>query len=110
MSLPQMTSEAWDLLLGLRTQATGDVGVLEGLLFAVMVLVEVNGDKRGLVEGYGRQMLEMQGWVEGVFARLEGVGGEEEEKVRFLAAGVLVRIRECVEKYQALLLGDLASF
>lgn len=110
MSLPQMTSEAWDLLLGLRTQATGDVGVLEGLLFAVMVLVEVNSDKRGLVEGYGRQMLEMQGWVEGVFSRLEGVVGEEEEKVKVLAAGVLVRIRECVEKYQALLLGDLASF
>ncbi|TVY53561.1 DNA replication checkpoint protein tel2 [Lachnellula cervina] len=110
MSLPQMTSEAWDLLLGLRTQATSDVGVLEGLLFAVMILVEVNSDKRGLVEGYGRQMLEMQGWVEGVFGRLQGVGGEEEEKVRVLAAGVLVRIRECVEKYQALLLGDLASF
>ncbi|TVY48994.1 DNA replication checkpoint protein [Lachnellula occidentalis] len=110
MSLPQMTSEAWDLLLGLRTQATSDAGVLEGLLFAVMVLVEVNSDKRGLVEGYGRQMLEMQGWVEGVFGRLQGVGGEEEEKVRVLAAGVLVRIRECVEKYQTLLLGDLASF
>ncbi|TVY88746.1 DNA replication checkpoint protein tel2, partial [Lachnellula willkommii] len=40
MSLPQMTSEAWDLLLGLRTQATSDVGVLEGLLFAVMILIE----------------------------------------------------------------------
>ncbi|TVY71236.1 DNA replication checkpoint protein tel2, partial [Lachnellula suecica] len=65
MSLPQMTSEAWDLLLGMRTQATGDVGVLEGVLFAVLVLVEVNEDKRAMVQGYGRQMLEMQGWVEG---------------------------------------------
>jgi telomere length regulation protein len=110
MALPQMTAEMWDLLLSMRTRAQGDVGVMEGVLTGVLVLLEVNSDKRGMVEGFGRQMLEMQGWVEGVFGRLEGVGGEEEERVRLLAAGILVRIRECVEKYQALLLGDLASF
>jgi len=37
-------------------------------------------------------------------------GGEEDERVRMLAAGCLVRIREVVEKYQALLMGDMASF
>jgi len=110
MALPQMTAEMWDLLLSMRTRAQGDVGVMEGVLTGVLVLLEVNSDKRGMVEGFGRQMLEMQGWVEGVFGRLEGVRGEEEERVRLLAAGILVRIRECVEKYQALLLGDLASF
>jgi len=104
-----MTSEFWDLLLGLRVQA-GDVVVMEALLFAFLTILEVNEDKRSLVEAHGRQMLETQEWVEGVFGRVGSGGSEEDEKVRMLAAGVLVRIRECVEKYQALLMGDLASF
>ncbi len=80
----------------------------EALLFAFLTLLEVNEEKRGLVERHGRQLLETQEWVEGVFGRMGG--GEEEERGRLLAAGVLVRIREVVEKYQALLMGDLASF
>ncbi|KAH9220457.1 telomere length regulation protein-domain-containing protein [Leptodontidium sp. 2 PMI_412] len=110
LSLPQMTSEFWDLCLGLRAQSTGDVLVLEALLFSFLTILEVNDDKRGLVEAFGRQMLETQEWVEGVFGRLDAGGTEEDERVRMLAAGVLVRIRENVEKYQALLLGDMASF
>ncbi|KAH7416987.1 telomere length regulation protein-domain-containing protein [Cadophora sp. MPI-SDFR-AT-0126] len=110
LSLPQMTSEFWDLCLGLRAQAGADVMVLEALLFSFLSILEVNGDKRGLVEGFGRQMLETQEWVEGVFGRLGAGGSEEDERVRMLAAGVLMRIRENVEKYQALLLGDMASF
>ncbi|KAH7364529.1 telomere length regulation protein-domain-containing protein [Rhexocercosporidium sp. MPI-PUGE-AT-0058] len=110
LSLPQMTSEFWDLCLGLRAQSMGDILVLEALLFAFLTILEVNGDKRGLVEGFGRQMLETQEWVEGIFGRLGAGGTEEDERVRMLAAGVLVRIRENVEKYQALLLGDMASF
>jgi len=108
LSLPQMTSEFWDLLLNLRTQSIWDITVIEALLFAFLTILEVNEDKRALVEAHGREMLETQGWVEGVFGRL-GAGTEEDEKVRMLAAGCLVRIREVVEKYQALLMGDLAS-
>ena len=104
-----MTSEFWDLLLSLRTQSIGDVTVVEALLFGFLTLLEVNEDKRRLVDAHGRQMLETQEWVEGVFGRVKG-GNEEEERVRMLAAGCLVRIREVVEKYQALLMGDLASF
>jgi telomere length regulation protein len=110
LSLPQMTSEFWDLLLSLRTQSIGDITVIEALLFGFMTILEVSEDKRTLVEAHGRQMLETQEWVEGVFGRVGGGGSEEDEKVRMLAAGVLVRVRECVEKYQALLMGDLASF
>jgi telomere length regulation protein len=119
-SLPQLTSEFWDLLLALRTQATTDISILEALLFAFLVLLEVNVDQRGLVQAHGRQLLETQAWVENVFEKLGravGVslsgkrgGGNEEEKVRALAASVLVRIRECVEKYQMLLMGDMAGF
>ena len=110
MSLPQMTSEFWDLLLSLRTQSIGDIMVIEALLFGFMTILEINEDKRPVVEAHGRQMLETQEWVEGVFGRVGGGGSEEDERVRMLAAGVLVRVRESVEKYQALLMGDLASF
>jgi len=109
ISLPQMTSEFWDLLLSLRTQSIGDITVVEALLFGFLTLLEMNEDKRGLVDAHGRQMLETQEWIEGVFGRVKG-GSEEEERVRMLAAGCLVRIREVVEKYQAMLMGDLASF
>ncbi|KAI6716881.1 telomere length regulation protein [Diplocarpon mali] len=110
LSLPQMTSEFWDLCLGLRAQSTGDVLVLEALLFSFLTILDINGNKKAVVEDFGRQMLETQEWVEGVFGRLGSVGSEEDERVRMLAAGVLVRLRENVEKYQALLMGDLASF
>ena len=110
LSLPQMTSEFWDLLLSLRSQSVGDITVMEALLFAFLTILEINEDKRRLVEAHGRQMLETQEWIEGVFSRVGAGGSEEDEKVRMLAAGCLVRIREVVEKYQALLLGDLASF
>lgn len=109
LALPQMTAEFWDLLLALRAQAAGDIAILEALLFALLTILEINEEKRILVEENGGRLLETQGWVEGVFGRLEG-SGEEEARVKMCAAGVLVRIREVVEKYQALLMGDLVRF
>jgi telomere length regulation protein len=109
LQLPQMTNEMWDLLLSLRTQANGERSVEEAILFGFMTLLEVNQDKRRLAETYGRELLETQSWVELVFERL-GTGSEEDDKTRALAAGVLFKIREVVEKYQALLVGDLSSF
>lgn len=110
LSLPQMTAEFWNLLLNLRTQSIGDITVIEALLFAFLTLLDMNEDKRRLVEVHGRQLLETQEWVEGVFGWVGAGGSEEDDKVRMLAAGCLVRIREVVEKYQSLILGDLASF
>ena len=39
-----------------------------------------------------------------------GGGSEEGERVRMLAAGILTKTREFLEKYQRLMLGDLANF
>jgi telomere length regulation protein len=110
LSLPQMTSEFWDLLLSLRAQSVEDITVIEALLFAFLTILEINEDKRRLVESHGRQMLETQEWVEGVLGRVGVSGSEEDEKVMMLAAACLMRIRGVVEKHQALLMGDLASF
>ncbi len=109
LQLPQMTSEFWDLLLSLRTHGQGAQSIVEALLFSFITLLEVNEDKRRLAEVHGRELLETQGWVELLFQSL-GTGTEEDDKVRALAAGVLFKIREVVEKYQALLMADLSSF
>lgn len=104
-----MTSEFWFLLLSLRPRAINDIAILEALLFAFLTLLDVNEDKRRVAEEHAKELLETQAWVEGVFEGLGG-GSEEGERVRMLAAGVLVGVREVVEKYQRLLMGDLAGF
>jgi telomere length regulation protein len=109
LQLPQMTSEMWDLLLSLRTEGQGDKSVGQAVLFGYMTLLEVNEDKRRVAEMHGRELLQTQKWVEAFFERL-GAGSEEDDKIRALAAGVLIRIQEVVEKYQALLVGELLGF
>jgi telomere length regulation protein len=44
-----------------------------------------------------------------VFERL-GAGAEEDEKLRMLAAGVMVRCHEVVEKYQRSMVGDMLDY
>lgn len=108
LQLPQMTREFWDLLLALRSQTVGDKAVGEAVLFGFITILELNQDQRRLAEQHGREMLETQRWVEAFFGTIGE--GKEEERPRMLAAGVLFRLREIVQKYQALLMGDLASF
>jgi telomere length regulation protein len=114
LALPQMTAEFWDLLLGVRGQCVGEMGVTGAVLFGLMTLLDVNeGDMRGLCQRHGREVVESVEWVSGVFDRTKGgdAGGDgEENKVKMMAAGVLIRLREAVEKYRAVLMGDLIGF
>ncbi|KAF2836445.1 hypothetical protein M501DRAFT_996622 [Patellaria atrata CBS 101060] len=106
-SLPQMTSELWDLLLSIRSNAD-EPAILEAWLFAVLMSLEVNEDKQRLAQDHAKALLEIQGWMKLVFDRLGR--GDEDERIRSLAAGVLVRCGEVIEKYQRLLLGDLLDY
>lgn len=111
LSLPQLTSELWDLLLGVRVHVLGDLGATKGWLAAMASLLEVNGgDLRRLCENQGREVMETRQWVSMVFERTRGEDGGEENDVKMLAAGVLIRIGEAIEKYQALLMGDMIGF
>ena len=108
-----MTSEFWDLLLSLRSTSASsdDPTVLEALLFALLTLLDVNEDKRRVAVEHAKELLETQEWAQLVFDRAGGGKGDEEgERVRMLAASVLVRAREVVEKYQRLLVGDMFDF
>lgn len=119
LALPQMTSELWDLLLGMRVHAVEDLGALRGWLVALAALLQVHDDAAGgggmrrLCEDHGRDIFETREWVGGVFERIRGddaSGGGEENDVKMLAAGVLIKLGEAVERYQALLMGDMANF
>ena len=103
-----MTSEFWDLLLSLRSNGD-DSTVLEALLFAFLTLLDINEDKRRLAEDHAKELIETQQWAEQVFEMVKG-GSEEGDRVRMLAASVLVRTREVVEKHQILLMGDMVDY
>lgn len=111
LSLPQLTSELWDLLLAVRTHALGDLGATRGWLVAMAASLEVNeADMRRLCEAQPKELVEMRLWVGGVFERTRGEDGGEENQVKMLAAGVLIRLGEAIEKYQAMLMGDMIGY
>jgi len=114
LSLPQMTSELWDLLLSLRSSALNenDTGILESLLFTLLTLLDVNQDKSRLASDHGKELVETQEWARMVLERRQagsGSGDEEGERVRMLAAAVVVRCSEVVEKWQRLMLGEMVD-
>ncbi|KAF1999545.1 hypothetical protein P154DRAFT_620965 [Amniculicola lignicola CBS 123094] len=109
LSLPQMTRELWELLLSVRTFAGQDKGVLSSLLFAFLMLLETNEDKERIAMEQAKELLETQEWVRMVFEGL-GAGSEEDEKIRVLAAGVVIRCQEVVEKYQRRMAGSMMDY
>lgn len=114
LALPQMTAELWRLVLGtaVRAAAVGDLPVTRAVLFALLALLDANADRtRDLCAELGREVVEAQEWAAAVFASLRGGDdGGEEEQVKTLAAGVLVRLREAIEKWQLRMAGDLIGF
>lgn len=111
LALPDMTSELWALLLGssVRAHSVGDMGVTHAVLFALLTMLEVNDNRmRDICQTMSREVIETQEWVAQVFGGLRGEDGAgEEAQVKALAAGCLVRIREGMEKYRMLLMGDM---
>lgn len=111
LALPDMTTELWSLLLGssVRAHAVGDLGVTHAVLFSLLTILEVNANRmRDICQAMAREVVETQEWVAQVFQGLRGDDAEgEEAAAKALAAGVLVRIQEGMEKYRALLMGDM---
>ncbi|PSR82710.1 telomere length regulation protein-domain-containing protein [Coniella lustricola] len=111
LSLPDMTSELWGILLGssIRAHAVGDLGVTKAVLFALLTLLDVNTDRmRDIYQSMSREVIETQEWVMQVFQGLRGEDGSgEEAEVKALAAGCLIRLNEGSEKYRMLLMGNL---
>ncbi|KAF2035856.1 hypothetical protein EK21DRAFT_53489 [Setomelanomma holmii] len=109
LALPQMTREYWDLLLSVRGLAVKDKQILNAVLFGFLMILETNENKERVATEQGKELLETQAWVQMVFKDL-GTGSEEDERVRVLAAGVVVRCQEVVEKYQRRMAGAMVDY
>lgn len=75
-----------------------------------------NGEER-LVTEYASQVIELREWASEVFDRTPSNGkttpnatADPQEQVRTLAAGVMVRLGEVMERYQGRLMGVNSGF
>ena len=110
VSLLSLTTEFWSLLLFVRDAARKALPVLEALLFSFLTIFEINAnDPRRIAEDHGSELTETKAWVEQIFENA-GKGSEEDDRARVLAASVLVRCTEIIEKYQKMLVGNLMDF
>ncbi|KAF2154620.1 hypothetical protein K461DRAFT_275749 [Myriangium duriaei CBS 260.36] len=109
-SLPQLTADFWALLLAARRSAREDSAVLKALLFGLLTILEVNqDDTRRVAMEHGRELVETREWVGDVYGRMAG-GDEEGDRLRGLAAGVLVKCGEVMEKWERLLVGEMMDY
>ncbi|KAF3905559.1 hypothetical protein AA313_de0205445 [Arthrobotrys entomopaga] len=111
LMLPQMVDGFWDLLLSLRHNpiALENSSVLDAVLVGFLTMFEVckeDKDRRRMAEEKSKELVETQEWVGKVFEGSDGSEGIGEER-KGLAAAVLLRCREVVERYERILMGDL---
>lgn len=121
--LAGLTHETLSLLLSLHTASISSeptvTGALLNLFLAVVdlnVASGSNGEER-LVTEYATQVIELREWASEVFNRTPGGGksapgapADPQDQVRTLAAGVMVRLGEVIERYQGRLMGINAGF
>ncbi|PHH69150.1 hypothetical protein CDD80_6979 [Ophiocordyceps camponoti-rufipedis] len=99
LALPQLTAELCHLLLRVRPHVLGDVDATRGWLVALTVVLDVNeGGMRVLCEELGGELLELREVASAVFQRTRGEDGGEENEVKMLAAGALVKMGEVIEE------------
>ncbi|KAF2096650.1 hypothetical protein NA57DRAFT_42867 [Rhizodiscina lignyota] len=109
--LPTLTSEYWDLLLTLRSAATAtnNIATLDAILFGFLTLLELNSEKQERIASeHGKELVETQEWARMVLQNAPD-GDEQAERVKMLAAGVVVRCSEVVDRWRRLLLGDMVD-
>ncbi|KAK6332824.1 telomere binding protein [Orbilia brochopaga] len=112
VSLAALVDGLWDILLSLRAApiALNNSSVIDAILVGLLTVFEVSGgddgQRRRMAEERSKELVETQEWVSKVFEGGEGGEGGSEGR-RALAAAVLLRCREVVERYERLLMGDL---
>ena len=99
--MPQMTTELFDLLLALRVAVRSEQVALRGWLIALASALEVNQDRLNpMCSENGQAVVELRDWVSQVFEGIRGEDGGEEDEVKMLAAGVLIKFGEAMEEHQ----------
>ncbi|KAJ5613259.1 hypothetical protein N7510_006453 [Penicillium lagena] len=119
--LAGLTHETLSLLLSLHsTNVSSEPTVTAALLSLFLAVIDLNvasgsnGEER-LVTEYATQVIELREWASQVFDRMPPVSKSDakddpQEQVRTLAAGIMVRTGEVMERYQGRLMGVNAGF
>ncbi|KAE8149761.1 telomere length regulation protein-domain-containing protein [Aspergillus avenaceus] len=115
--LPTVTEDTLTFLLSLHARpVSDDPTILASLLAFFLAVVDLNvasgstGEER-LVTERAAQVMELRDWAGEIFDRTPAVKGDEpRERIRTLAAGVMVKLGEVMERYQGRLMGVNSGF
>ncbi|EEH42837.2 uncharacterized protein PADG_07657 [Paracoccidioides brasiliensis Pb18] len=112
VNLATLTNEALALLMALHNLPVAtEPTVLPTILSLFLAVVDLNmsagsiGEEK-LVTEFVTEVMEMREWVDGVFER----ASKEDEEVRILAAGIMVKLGVVTDRYQGRLLGTNLGF
>jgi len=111
-NLIALTHDSLALLISLHnTPAATEPTVLSALLSLFLVVVDLNTSSSStaeeqLVTDLGTEMVELREWVGGIFDRAP----KGDNEVRTLAAGIMVKLGEVMDRYQGRLLGINVAF
>ncbi|KUL86714.1 hypothetical protein ZTR_03111 [Talaromyces verruculosus] len=124
-TLPTISQESLSLIFALHgTTVSTEPIVLPALLSLFLAVIDLNvaagstAEER-LVTDHGVQVIELRDWCNDVFERMPATSAksaqsadkmDETEQTRMLAAGILVKLGEVIERYQGRLMGINVGF
>ncbi|THC92106.1 hypothetical protein EYZ11_008432 [Aspergillus tanneri] len=118
-SLPSLTQETLSFLLSLHMRPIADdPAVLSAFLALFLTIIDLNiesgtsGEER-LVTEFASQVIELRDWAGQVFDRTAAAhtqGDDARDRVKTLAAGVMVKLGDVMERYQGRLMGVGSGF
>ncbi|KAG5209941.1 Telomere length regulation protein-domain-containing protein [Trichophyton interdigitale] len=107
-----ITSDVLTLLMSLHNSAAAtEPTVLSAILSLFLAVLDINiasgsSGEELLVNEFAEQVMEMREWVGGIFERTP----KGDDQVRMLAAGIMVKLGEVMNRYQGRLFGINAEF
>ncbi|KAL4902949.1 hypothetical protein BDW74DRAFT_180246 [Aspergillus multicolor] len=116
--LPTLTYQTLTFLLSLHARPlASEPTILSALLSLFLAVVDMNvefgtaGEERLFTE-FATQIMELREWVGEIFDRTPATRDESDprERVRTLAAGVMIKLGEVMERYQGRLMGVNSGF
>jgi telomere length regulation protein len=79
------------------------------LLFGFLTLLELNSErKEWIAKEHAKELVETQAWAKLLLENASG-GDEQADRMKMLAAAVVVKCGEVVERWRRLLLGDMVD-
>lgn len=123
-SLPAISQETLTLILALHgTAVATEPIVLPALLSLFLAVIDLNvaagsSAEERLVTEHGVQVMELREWTNDVFERTPTgttstqatSTADDAEKTRMVAAGILVKLGEVIQRYQGRLMGINVGF